>query len=284
MAAHCRANLGSFRGGLGVAMKPISILGVPIHPHTYSSWLEAVGQWITAADRLYHVCTVNPEFIVIAQSTPFFYQVLSQADACLADGTGLLLAARWLGQPLPSRVTGSDGVPKLAEQAAQEGWRLFLLGAAVGVAEQAAAQLQQANPTLQIVGTYAGSPSDDEAEGIIEMVNSSQADILLVAYGAPKQDLWIAQHRERLQVKVAMGVGGSFDFIAGVIPRAPYWMRRIGIEWLFRLIRQPSRWRRMLRLPVFVAYVLRYGEQPTPQLGRSIDEMGILPNHQAQHP
>lgn len=271
MAAHRRADPCRIRGGLGVIVKTVSILGVPIHPHTYDSWLDHIATWIQAADRLYHVCTVNPEFVIIAQSDPGFYRVLCQADACLADGTGLFLASRWLKRPLPSRVTGSDGVPKLAERAAHEGWRLFLLGAASGVADQAAAKLQVVHPALQIVGTYAGSPADTEAEAILAMVNASGADVLLVAYGAPKQDLWIAQHRDQLQVKVAMGVGGSFDFIAGVIPRAPRWMRRLGIEWLFRLLRQPSRWRRMLRLPTFVLAVLRYGEHPTPKLSKHLN-------------
>lgn len=271
MATYRRADPSRIRGGFSVIVKTVPILGVPIHPHTYDSWLDHIATWIQAADRLYHVCTVNPEFVIIAQSDPAFYRVLCQADACLADGTGLFLASRWLKHPLPSRVTGSDGVPKLAERAAQAGWRLFLLGAAPGVADQAAAKLQVVHPALQIVGTYAGSPADTEAEAILAMVNASGADVLLVAYGAPKQDRWIAQHRDQLQVKVAMGVGGSLDFIAGVIPRAPRWMRRLGIEWLFRLLRQPSRWRRMLRLPVFVVAVLRYGEQPTPKLSKHLN-------------
>ncbi|MBN1967050.1 MAG: WecB/TagA/CpsF family glycosyltransferase, partial [Anaerolineae bacterium] len=142
-----------------------------------------------------------------------------------------------------------------------EGWRLFLLGAAPGVAERTAAVLECDYPGLQIAGTYAGSPAPQEEEAIIERVNASGADILFVAYGAPRQDDWIARNRERLNVRVAMGVGGSFDFIAGVVPRAPRWMQQIGLEWLFRLIRQPWRWRRMLRLPRFIWAVLWHKEQ-----------------------
>ncbi len=242
-------------------MNTIQILGINVHSYTYESWLDQIGGWIAEEPpRLHHICTVNPEFMMIAQKNTAFFELLNRSEACVPDGVGIMLAARMLGERLPGRITGSDGVPKMAERAARDGWRLFLLGAAPGIAEQAAEKLQENNPGLAIVGTYAGSPADGEAETIIKMVNTSGADILLVAYGAPKQDLWIDQHREQLQVKVAMGVGGAFDFIAGIVPRAPQWIRRVGLEWLFRLVRQPWRWRRMLRLPVFVWMVLRYRE------------------------
>ncbi|MBN1200889.1 MAG: WecB/TagA/CpsF family glycosyltransferase [Anaerolineae bacterium] len=239
----------------------LHVLGVPLDAATFDSMLECIAGWITSRDRTYQICTVSPEFVMIAQDDPGFMRVLRAADLCVADGVGLLFAARYLGHPLPERVTGSDGVPVIAERAARDGWKLFLLGAAPGVAEQAAANLVNRNPGLQIVGTYAGSPSPHEEETIIERVNASGADILFVAYGAPRQDKWIARNEARLDVCVAMGVGGTFDFIAGVVPRAPRWMRRLALEWLYRLIRQPWRWRRMLRLPRFVWAVLRYRER-----------------------
>jgi N-acetylglucosaminyldiphosphoundecaprenol N-acetyl-beta-D-mannosaminyltransferase len=236
------------------------ILGVPVDAITFDDLLEAIRQWIARGDRVYQICTVSPEFVIIAQGNPDFMQVLRSADLCAADGVGILFAARYLGHPLPQRVTGSDGVPLIAERAAREGWRLFLLGAGPGVAGQAAAALIARCPGLQIVGTYMGSPSPDEEQTVLERVNASGADILLVAYGAPHQDLWIARNRERLKVHVAMGVGGTFDFIAGVVPRAPRWMRRFALEWLYRLYRQPWRWRRMLRLPRFAWAVIRRGK------------------------
>lgn len=242
------------------------ILGVPVDGYTYTTWLAEIELWLSAdSTELQQICTVNPEFLVMAQTQPEFLALLNRAAMCVPDGIGLVWAARHLGQPLPGRVTGSDGLPKLAEMATQHGWRLFFLGAAEGVAEIAAERLRSDYPNVNIVGTYAGSPNDADAPAIIEMVNASQADILLVAYGAPRQDLWIDQHRAGLQVKVAMGVGGSFDFIAGVVPRAPQWMRKTGVEWLFRLYKQPWRWRRMLRLPLFMWYVVRYRHNPTPK-------------------
>jgi N-acetylglucosaminyldiphosphoundecaprenol N-acetyl-beta-D-mannosaminyltransferase len=237
------------------------ILGVPVDAATFDGMLESIAKWIAAGDRLHQICTISPEFVMIAQDNPDFMQVLRAADLCVPDGVGLLFAARYLGHSLPERVTGSDGVPLIAERAAREGWKLFLLGAGPGVAEQAAARLVARHPSLQIVGTYAGHPSPDEEEAIVGRVNASRPDILLVAYGAPRQDLWIARNRARLKVHVAMGVGGTFDFIAGVVPRAPRWMRRVALEWLYRLYKQPHRWRRMLRLPRFVWAVLRHRER-----------------------
>ncbi|MBI5960595.1 MAG: WecB/TagA/CpsF family glycosyltransferase [Chloroflexi bacterium] len=235
----------------------LHILGVPVDPATFDSLLETIAGWIRQGDRLYQICTVSPEFVMIAQDNPDFMRVLRSADLCAADGIGLLFAARYLGRPLPERVTGSDGVPLIAERAARKGWKLFLLGAAPGVAEKAAAKLVESYPGLKIAGTYAGSPAVEEEAEIITRVNTSGADILLVAYGAPRQDQWIARNQARLEVRVAMGVGGTFDFIAGVVPRAPRWMRRIALEWLYRLYKEPWRWRRMLRIPRFVWAVLR---------------------------
>ncbi|MCB9450847.1 MAG: WecB/TagA/CpsF family glycosyltransferase [Anaerolineaceae bacterium] len=232
------------------------ILTLPVDAITYAEWLDTIGVWVRDKERLHHVCTINPEFTMIARKDPNFDHILRRADLCVPDGVGLLLAARYLGFRLPERVTGSDGVPIIAARAAQEGWKLFFLGAAPGVAEQAAAILREQHPALQIAGTYSGSPAPEEEDSLVEMVNASGADILFVAYGAPEQDKWIARNTPRLKVSMAMGVGGAFDFIAGVVPRAPLWMRRAGLEWLFRLYRQPWRFWRMLRLPLFALAVV----------------------------
>jgi lipopolysaccharide heptosyltransferase II len=238
----------------------VLILGVPVDAVTFSGLMDRIGTWIGGKTPR-QICTVNPEFVMAAQKDVNFFNILNRADLCIADGGGLLWAARRLGHPLPERVTGSDGVPLIAEQAAHQGWRLFLLGAAPGVAEKTARILTGRYPGLHIVGTYAGSPTAEEEDHIVAMINASQADILFVAYGAPNQDKWIARNLPRLKVGVAMGVGGAFDFIAGVTQRAPVWMRQAGIEWLHRLIQQPWRWRRMLRLPLFALAVLRRGSR-----------------------
>ncbi len=236
-------------------MRAVEILGVRVHDVTWGETFARVEAFI-ASGRPHQVVTVNPEFIMAARSNPAFRAVLNRADLALPDGVGLLWASRLLGRPLRERVTGSDFVPRFAGLAAQRGYRLFFLGAAPGVAQQAVQRLTQKHPGLQIVGTYAGSPRPEEESGIVGLVRAARPHALFVAYGAPAQDLWIARNLEHLGVAVCMGVGGTFDFIAGVVPRAPVWVQRLGLEWFYRLLRQPWRWRRQLALTRFVALVL----------------------------
>ena len=202
------------------------------------------------------VCTVNPEFIMTARRDPPFAQVLAAADLCTPDGIGVLWAARLAGVRLNERVTGSDGIHHICQRAAAQGWRLFFLGAAPGVAERAAVELSRLYPGLPVAGTYGGSPTESDWPQIRQHLTAARADLLFVAYGHPRQDIWIHQHREELPVAVALGIGGAFDFVAGITPRAPHWLRRLGLEWLYRLARQPWRWRRMAALPLFVLLVL----------------------------
>lgn len=238
------------------------ILGVPADPITFEDLFAQIETWISQNDGLHQVCTINPEFIMVAQHDPEFYGVLQKADLCVLDGWGAVWALRLRGVEVPQRVTGSDGVPMMMQRAAERGWRVFLLGAAEGVAEKAAQILQNRHPALKIVGTYAGSPARAEANEIIQRINAAQPDILLVAYGAPRQDVWIDRYRAKLNVKVAMGIGGTLDFITGIVPRAPQWLCRIGLEWLYRLYLQPARWRRMLRLPVFAVMAFLFRARP----------------------
>jgi N-acetylglucosaminyldiphosphoundecaprenol N-acetyl-beta-D-mannosaminyltransferase len=245
----------------------VDILGVRVDALTYGALLDRIAEYIVQGTPR-QIATVNPEFVMLAQQNPVFAAALRGADLCMADGYGLLWAARRLGRSLPERVTGSDGLPMIAERAAQTGWRLYLLGARPGVAAQTAEILTARYPGLQIVGVYPGSPADDEAPGIIERIRVARPDVLFVAYGAPAQDVWIDRHRAALGVPVMMGVGGAFDHIAGVQRRAPAWVRRIRLEWLFRLITQPWRWRRQLALPRFVWAVLRAARRVGPAARR----------------
>ena len=236
------------------------ILGVRVDDVTADETLTLVERFI--AERTPHqICTVNSEFVMRAQQDELFRNVLHHAALCVPDGIGLLWAAQRLGHPLRERVAGSDLVGQMAARAAQRDWRLYFLGAAPGVADQAATVLQAHYPGLVIAGTFPGSPAPAEEDEIVERIRATRPDVLLVAFGAPAQDLWIARNVSRLQVPVAMGVGGSLDFIAGVAQRAPIWVRRIGLEWLYRLIHEPWRWRRQLALPRFVWQVLFAGPQ-----------------------
>jgi len=231
------------------------ILGVRVDPVTYEIVLSRIESFVREGTT-HQVVTVNPEFVMRAQSDQVFRRVLNSADLAVVDGVGLLWAARLLGHHLPERVAGSDLVPRIAERAAQLGWRLYFLGAAPGVAERAAHVLRERYPGLQVAGTHAGSAAPEMEKPIVERIRAAHPDILFVAYGAPTQDRWIARNLTHLGVPVAMGVGGAFDFVAGRAKRAPRLVQRMGLEWLHRLIHQPWRWRRMLDLPRFAWAVL----------------------------
>jgi N-acetylglucosaminyldiphosphoundecaprenol N-acetyl-beta-D-mannosaminyltransferase len=191
-------------------------------------------------------------------------QVLNDASLATADGVGILMAARWLGTPIRERVTGVALVERIAKQAAIRGWRIFFLGAAPGVAEKAAQVLRHRYAGLQIAGAYAGSPSIIEEPFVRQQVLDANPDILLVAYGHPAQDLWIARNQALLNVRLAIGVGGTFDEIVGLVPHAPAWMHRVGLKWLWRLIQQPWRYKRIYTAVVQfpLAILLRRASAP----------------------
>jgi len=187
-----------------------------------------------------------------------FARVLESADLCLADGSGVVWAARRQGCTLREPVTGVDLIPPLAALCSRRRYRLFLLGAAPGVALDLAWRLRAAHPDLD-VAAHSGSPDPSSDDQTVALINQHKPHVLLVAYGHPSQELWIARMGDRLGATVAMGVGGSFDYLTGRVARAPAWMRRAGLEWLFRLIRQPWRIKRMAVLPLYALRVLRTG-------------------------
>lgn len=253
-------------------MKSIEILGVRIEDATYDDLLVLVDAFVQSQEP-HQIITVNPEMLVMAHDDPSFRRVLNESALNVADGTGVLMAARLLGQSLRQRVTGSDGIYHLVRFCAQKAYRPFFLGAGPGVAQKAASRLRTENPELDVAGCHAGSPHADQEQEIVARVRATSPDILLVAYGVPAEEQWIARNRQRLGVPVMIGVGGAFDFVAGVTRRAPRWMRRIGLEWLHRLLREPWRWRRQLALPRFVFLVLRQRITQGQTRGRHRNEM-----------
>jgi len=234
----------------------VDILGVPVHRLTFAQALERLATMI-ALEAQGYVVTANPEIIMRARRDPDYLRILRGAAMVWPDGIGVLWAARLLGHAIPERVTGSDGVPRIAERAAREGWRLYFLGAAPGVAARAAIRLQSRYPGLQVVGAEAGDPGPAYDECVRAHINSVKPDIVLVAYGAPKQERWIARNLPHVRTHVAIGVGGAFDFITGVQRRAPKVVRQVGLEWLWRLALEPRRWRRQMALPQFAWLVLK---------------------------
>lgn len=201
------------------------------------------------------VATVNPEFVMRANEDKNFARALESADLCLPDGSGVVWAARRLGCSISTPVTGVDMVPLLAALCARRGFPLFLLGAAPGVAAELASRLRSEHPGLE-VNSYSGSPDPAEDRETLRLIHEHGTQVLLVAFGHPRQELWIDRLRNRLGVAVAIGMGGAFDYLTGRVPRAPEWMRKAGLEWSYRLWKQPWRARRMAVLPQYAFKVL----------------------------
>lgn len=239
-------------------MTQVRILGVRIDCLDMQATLDRI-EGLAGAGGPHLVATVNPEFIMRARSDPEFARVLESADLCLPDGTGVVWAARRQGCSMSGPVAGTDLIPPLAALCARRGFRLFLLGAAPGVASELAGRLRAAHPQLA-VEALAGSPAPSSDDETLKLIRAHRTQVLLVAFGAPKQELWIDRLKDRLGASVAIGVGGGFDYLTGRVPRAPLWMRRAGLEWLYRLIHQPWRARRMAVLPVYAIKVLSAGK------------------------
>jgi len=233
----------------------VDIAGVPIDPvdlpAAVSMLLGAIG-----APGLMHVSTVNLDFVVRAQHEPEVMRIFRSTDLNLADGAPVVWLARLLGVKMPGRVAGADLVPAFLGEAAAVGARVFLLGGENGVAAEAAARLVARHPNLVVAGTYEpprASINEIDHEEILERIRQAHPDVLLVALGHPKQERWINMHRDRLPVSVAIGVGCVLDLIAGRSRRAPRWMQVVGLEWAYRLGREPRRlWRRYLTDAAFL--------------------------------
>lgn len=240
----------------------VSILGVRVDAVTLSEARDRILA-LRSPEGRFHVMTPNPEMLVAARRNPEFLCLLNSSDLNVPDGAGLLWAARRQGRNLPERVTGIDLVTAIASS--PDAPLLFLLGAAPGVAEKAATVLKKRNPALRIAGTFSGSPRVEDEPSIVAMINASGAEMLLVAYGAPRQDMWIRRNFPKLtSVKVAMGIGGTFDFLAGVRSRAPQAFRSLGLEWLWRLLQEPTRFRRIMNAVVVFPFLILTERQSRP--------------------
>lgn len=239
--------------------RSIDILGTRVDDVTLAEALALCDAWIREGEPR-RVVTPNAEFVAAARRDPAFRQMLNESALCIPDGAGLLLAGRLLGTRLREQVAGTDLADGLAGLCARHGYRVFLLGAAPGIAELAARRLEERHPGLSVAGTFAGSP-EPAADNVVRarLEEAGRIDVLLAAYGAGKQEAWIARNQAALGIPLAIGVGGALDFFSGRVPRAPRLLRRLGLDWLFRLLIQPWRWRRQLALPRFVVGVVYEG-------------------------
>jgi N-acetylglucosaminyldiphosphoundecaprenol N-acetyl-beta-D-mannosaminyltransferase len=222
---------------------PIAILGVPFDHVTTAETLALIEAMI-ASRRPHYLVTANVDFVVQAQNDTELRRILLDAHLVVADGMPLVWASRWLGHPLPERVTGSGMTPLLLAQAEVKGWRVFFLGGTEQSVAQAAANTRARHPRLEIAGAY--SPPfkpllEMDHDDILRRLQTARPDLLLVAFGCPKQEKWLNMHYRAAGVPVAIGVGATIDFLAGTMKRAPVWMQQAGLEWVFRLLQEPRR-------------------------------------------
>ena len=237
-----------------MASARVDILGVGFDRVDLAAAAERIIERHAAGQRTF-VITANPEFVMLARRDAELGDIARAAELVVADGTGVLVASRVLRDALPGRVPGRLLVPAILQLVSGP---VFLLGAAPGVAERAAATLVRRIPSLRVAGTHAGSPAPEDDESIRERIQAAGARVVLVAYGMPAQERWISRNLPLLpSVRTAIGVGGVFDQLAGRVRMPPRFVHAIGLEWLWRLAFEPRRWRRQRALPVFAVLVAR---------------------------
>ena len=228
------------------------VLGVPIDPYTMDEAVQEITARVTRRKKTF-VVTANAEIIMMCQQDAEYMRIMHrQADIILPDGAGTVWGGRKLGYDIPERVAGYDLYLRLVEEAAKRSLKVYFFGGTPGIADEAAQILTQRHLGLLVVGTHHGYFKESDEPAIIRDINASGAQLLFAALGAPKQEKWLAAHATELAPHLLMGIGGSFDVVAGKMERAPKWMQDAKLEWLFRFAKQPSRWRRMLQLPRFV--------------------------------
>ena len=233
-----------------------SLLGVDLSVAPFGLLLEQAKGFMRQSNSSY-IVTPNPEFLVYASKDETFKKILNKAALSIPDGVGIIWASRILNLPLKERVAGADFGEALVKEAARVKQSVFFLGGRGDVAARAARALTNKYPEVDVAGSWSGEAGPEGDEETLRQLGQKRIGLLLVAYGHPKQEYWIDRNLDKLNVGVAMGVGGSFDYWSGDLARAPKWVRRIGLEWLFRLIRQPWRIRRQLALMKFIYLVFR---------------------------
>ena len=239
-----------------MSKRRLSVLGVPVDAMDIVAALDVAESHIASGLEPGLVLAVNPEKVYALRNDPVLQQAFRQARLVLADGIGIALAVRILLGRRISRVTGVDFMHAVCGRATQRGYRIFVYGASPEVNHKAVCELRRRYPGIQIVGAADGFSEHSQRGGLVRRINESQAQILFVALGSPRQEHWMIKYAPGLKVQVCQGVGGALDTVAGAVKRAPWIFRSAGLEWLYRLLRQPSRWRRQVRLAKFAMEVL----------------------------
>ncbi len=235
--------------------RKVSVLGVDFLHTTMVEMIERLKSHLEQAEKTF-VVTANPEIVLHAQNDEDYRSYLKKATYITADGIGVVKAAGMLGEPLPERVTGFDMFMELLKVANEQHYSIYLLGAKDEVLKKAVTHIHKQFPNVVIAGSHHGYFDWNSTE-IEEEIQRLRPDLVFLALGFPRQEKWIAERLHKFENGIFMGIGGSFDVLAGEVKRAPEFWQKLHLEWFYRLVKQPSRWRRMLALPVFVGRVLR---------------------------
>lgn len=233
----------------------INILGVPFDELNMKQATQQVMAFL-AEEGFRMICTPNPEIVMNAVHNESFMKLLRSADMVVADGVGVVWASKYFGKRLEERVSGFDLAQSVFDKMKETDYTVYFFGGAPGVCEKAKTEMEKKYPELKIVGTQNGYFDSEREKAIIEDIKEKKPDLILLGLGSPKQEKWMFEHKDELNA-TCIGVGGSFDVMAGNIKRAPKIFQRLGLEWFYRLISQPTRIKRMMKLPEFVIYVLK---------------------------
>ena len=241
-------------------MEKVNILGVNVDMVNIEESADIILRFLDE-DGFKRVFTPNSEIIMMAYEDEEFRKALNKADLLTADGIGVVYASKILGKSISERAAGFDIAKSVLSKISKTGHKLYLFGAKPGVAEEAKAKMEEEYPGIQIVGTHDGYFKSKDVPEIIDDINNSGAELLFVCLGAPAQEMWIDENADKLNVKVAMGIGGSLDVFAGKVERAPEFYCKHGLEWFYRLKKEPWRAKRMMALPKFALTVMLKGRK-----------------------
>ncbi len=248
---------------MSITLPAVRILDLPVHDVNMESALSAIDSFIRSRGS-HHIVTADASMLVMAQEDAGLRSIIGNADLVTPDSSGILWAAKRQGTPLRERVSGVDIVEQLCAKSRERGYRIYFLGAGPGVADRAANNMRERYPGAQIVGTRDGFFGENESEAILDSIRCSKADVLCVAMGIPKQEKWIQANRSLLDTPIFIGVGGTLDVLSGITRRAPVWMQKLNLEWLWRVINNPKKISKVMLLPRFVSLIRRAQKVSTP--------------------